>query len=136
MARWATLVEIAGNSFTGCRAIIIDGHQFNSAYVGSVDYANDASAKAQTVYRGVKGIKFGISMLSAEITKVQDTLADIQTAQAANSNFIVKITEGLYTINVYAIPDYEQAPWFTYDKHSEGWLENALWRFVVQGPHA
>lgn len=136
MARWATVCEIAGNSFTGCRAVILDGHQFNSIYIGSVDWANDSSVKAQVVNRGVKGIQFGISMLSAEMSKVTDTLSDIQTSQAANSNFRVTISEGLYALDLLCVPDYTvENGFFTYDKHSEGWLENGVWRFISQAQY-
>lgn len=132
MARWATFCEIAGNSFTGCRAELVDGHQFNSLYVGSIDFGNDGMPHVQVVNRGVKGIQFGISMVSALGTTIQAALADIQAAQAGNTTFEVEITEGLYTVAVNAVPDYNQTPWFSYRKHSEGYYEEALWRFVAQ----
>lgn len=132
MARWATLAEIAGNSFTGCRVLLLDPHAFNSIYVGSIDWGNDSTPSSQVVNRGVKGIQFGASMVSAEESVILATLADIQSAQASNISFDVHITEGLYDVNVNAIPDYSVPAWFTYEKHSEGWYENCVWRFVAQ----
>lgn len=132
MARWATLVEVAGNSFTGCRAEVVDGQGFLSVYGGSVDWANDGRAHVQVFNRGIKGIAFGIQMLSTQISILQDTIADVQTSQAANATFRVKITEGLYTIDVMVVPDYSAGNWLTHGKHSEGWIENVLMRFISE----
>lgn len=131
MARWATLAEIASNSFTGCRVILLDPHAFNSIYVGSIDWGNDSTPNQQVVNRGVKGIQFGVSMDSAQESIISATLVDIQAAQAGNTTFDVHITEGLYDINVNAMVDYSVPAWFTYEKHSEGWYEKCVWRFVA-----
>lgn len=133
MARWATLVEIAGVSFTGCRAEIVDPAGFLSIYAGSVDWANDGTAHVQVFNRGVKGIPFGIKMVSSAITSLSPMVAAVQAAQAADLNFRVKITEGLYTIDVMAVPDYNASPsWLTHGKHSEGWYEDILMRFISE----
>jgi len=133
MARWATLCKIADNDFTGCRAELVDSHQFNSIFAGSVDFNNFGRADAQTFNRGVAGIQFGISMTTAEKTKCDDTIADIASTQTSNAEFVVLITEGKYDLSLYCIPDYSVAGgWFQYDKHSEGWLERVMWRFIAQ----
>ena len=135
MARWATLIEVAGNSFTGCRGEIVDGQGFLSAYAGSVDWANDAKPHTQVFNRGVKGIPFGIQMVSSEQTLLLATIDDVRTAQAANATFRVKLNDSIYTIDVQAVPDYS-AGWITHGKHSEGWVENVLMRFISTGPGA
>jgi hypothetical protein len=136
MARWATICKIADVDFTGCRATLVDAHQFNTEFVGSVDWVNTGKAESQIVHRGVAGIQFGIAMTSAEMTKCQSTLTAIQTTQMSNTLFVVNIAEGLYTLDLWVKPDYT-APegWFTYEKHSEGMLENVLWRFISDSVH-
>lgn len=131
MSRWATFVEIAGISFTGCRATVVDGSGFLSIYGGSVDWANDNTAHQQVFNRGVKGIAFGIQMLSTEISALQDVFDAVETAEAANTTITVKITEGLYDINVLAVPDYSVSPsWVSSGPHSEGWIQDVLMRFI------
>ena len=130
MARWATLVEIAGVSFTGCRAEVLDGEPFLSQYVGSSQLANSFVPNVQVVNRGVKGIDFGIQMASNETTKIQQALTAIQTSQGLNQTFVVKIIDGIYNINVNAVPDYNQFPYLKMGKHSEGWYEDIIWRFT------
>lgn len=129
MARWATNIKIAGVDFTGCRAEILDGAGFQSAYAGSVDWANDAKPHTQVFNRGVKGIPFGIKFVSTDISRLQSTLAAIATAQGTNTTVVVELTEGIYTIKVNAVPDYSQT-WLIHGKHSEGWYEDVAFRFV------
>lgn len=136
MARWATLVDIAGVDYTGCRAEIIDGQAFLSPMVGSVDWANDMTPHVQLINRGVKGIQFGINMLSVESSKITSTVNNIKTAQSTNTTVRVRITDGLYTIDVNAVPDYSQQEWLTHGPHSEGWYQNVVWRFVSKGQYA
>lgn len=130
MARWATLVEIAGISFTGCRAEVLDGEPFLSQYVGSSQIANSFVPNVQVVNRGVKGIDFGIQMASNETTKIQQALTAIQTSQSLKQTFVVKIIDGIYNINVNVVPDYNQFPYLKMGQHSEGWYENIIWRFT------
>jgi hypothetical protein len=137
MARWATLCEIAGVSFTGCRAEIVDPEGFNNIYAGSVDWGNKSGTNVQVVNRGVKGVLWGIKMQTASSTNLSNTLAAIATALAtSNHYFRVKHTEGIYTLDLNCVPDYTQGDkWFTHDKQSEGWYENVLWRFATVGQH-
>lgn len=133
MARWATLIEIAGNSLTGCRAKVVDGQGFFSIYAGSVDWANDGKAHVQVFNRGIKGIPFGIKFVSTQASDLSAIISDVQTAQAASLNFRVKVTDGLYVIDVMAVPDYSASPsWVTYENESEGWLEGVLMRFISE----
>ena len=131
MARWATECKIAGVTFTGCRAEILDGQQFLSPLAGSVDWANDSKPHIQTFDRGVEGIQFGIQMLSQESAKIDQVFDAINAALATADTFEVEITDGLYDVNVNCVPDYSQK-WFDHGKHSEGWYENTTWRFVVE----
>lgn len=130
MARWATLCEIGTTEFTGCRVELLDGGQFKSQNVGSVDWANDGTPHVQTVNRGVKGIQFGLRMASALGTKLEDVFAEIQTLEATQSGIQVQVTDGMFDIDVIAVPDYS-TDWFTFGKHSEGWYEDVTLRFIV-----
>lgn len=132
MPRWATTVEIAGIVFTGCRAEVLDGEQFASEFRGSVDWGNDGSADAQMVNVGTRGNSFGIQMLSNEIGKVQDTLEAINAKLTLKQTFVVKIIDEMYSINVNAIPDFNQK-WFSAGRPAEGWVENVQFRFVSKG---
>lgn len=129
MARWATLCEIAGVVYTGCRVELIDAGPFKSQNAGSVDWANDAKPHVQTINRGVKGIQFGLRMVSAEGTKLSTLFAAIVTAESTQSGVRLKTTDGIFTIDVYAVPDYS-VDWFTFGKHSEGWYEDVTLRFI------
>lgn len=131
MARWATLIEIAGVEFTGCRAEIVDAQPFLSSYAGSVDQANDGTPYPQVFNRGVKGIQFGVQFQNTESAKITDVFSAIQTAEGANTTFEVHIEDGLYDVNVHVVPDYS-TQWFTHGKHSEGWYESALFRFITK----
>jgi hypothetical protein len=137
MARWATLCEIAGVSFTGCRAEIVDPEGFNSVYAGSIDWGNKGGTNVQVVNRGVKGVLFGIKMESAESTQLANTLFAISSALSGGNAFRVQHTEGLYTLDLDCEPDYTQGDkWFSHGKQSEGWYENVLFRFATVGQHA
>lgn len=127
MARWATLCEIAAVEFTGCRAELINAGQFKTERVGSVDWANDGTPHVQTINRGVKGIPFGVRFASAEGTKLDQVFTAIDAA--GDNTIVVKITDGIFTVNVNASPDYSQE-WFTFDKHSEGWYESVTLLFI------
>jgi hypothetical protein len=127
--RWATKIEIAGVSFTGCRGELLDPQGFKSAYVGSSEVANDFTPHVQVVNRGVRGISFGIKMSSAEASAIIDTLEAIGTAQSTNSTFVVEIEEEIYDINVNAVPDYN-TEWFQHGDHSEGWYRDVIFRFI------
>lgn len=133
MARWATFCEIGGVSFTGCRVEVIDADPFLSTYSGSVDWANDGTPHVQVVNRGERGIQFGLKMVSAEQTKLDNVFSAIQTAEGTQSSIVVAVTDGLFDINVDATPDYSQK-WFQFDKHSEGWYEGVILRFISIGP--
>jgi hypothetical protein len=132
MARWATLVEIAGVSLTGCRAEILNGEGFHSAYVGSNEFANDGDVHTQVVNRGTKGILFGIKFVSTQSSDLADILSAIQTAQAARVTFNVKINDGLYSVDHACNPDYSQQ-WLAHGEHSEGWYQDVTFRFVTKG---
>lgn len=132
MARWATLCEIAGVSFTGCRAEVVDGEEFHSPRAGSVDRGNDGTPHIQVVDRGVKGIQFGIVLMTAEATKITSVLSAYQITEGLGSTFPVKINDGIYNINVNVFRDYTNPKFPELGRHSEGWYENVLWRFVVE----
>ena len=132
MARWATTIVIAGIVFTGCRADILDGDQFASVYRGSVEWANEGTADAQIVNVGTRGNPFGIALLSNEIIKIKQALAAVNLAVANNTTFAVNVVDEVYTINVNAIPDWNQK-WFSHGPHSDGWLESVIFRFVSKG---
>lgn len=133
MARWATFCELGEVSFTGCRVELIDPGPFKSIYSGSVTQGNDATPDVQVVNRGVKGIHFGTRMVSAEQTKLADLFAAIATAESVQGTIKLKITDGLFIIDVLGHPDYS-VDWFTFGKQSEGWYEDVVLRWISAGP--
>lgn len=139
MARWATVVEIAGVIFSGCRAEMLDGKGLMSNYSGSVDWGNDYSPSVQTFNRGKKGVPFGIQFVSMEIEDLQDMVDAIKTAQAAGNSFRVKITDGIFSgtnaLDLNATPDYN-VDWLQTGSHSEGWVTNVILRFISQGAYS
>ena len=133
MPRWASTAEIAGVVFTGCRAEILDGAKFASPIRGSVDWGNDGTPNTQIINIGQKGIPFGVSMLSNETSKIKDALDAINYIVGIGGQFRVHIVDELYTIDVYALPDYNQ-DWFATGRPAEGWVENVVFRFVSLFP--
>lgn len=132
MARWATTIEVAGVSFTGCRGEILDGWQFATPYSGSIDTAADGTPHPQVVNRGVKGLAFGLQLASAQIATILEALEAINDAIAAQEAFAVRLADGLFDIDVVAHVDYSQQ-WFAPGKESEGWVEGVTFRFVSAG---
>ena len=135
MARWATTIEVAGVSLTGCRGLILDGNNFGSSYRGSVDWANDGTPYPQFVNVGVKGIAFGLSLTSTEASDLTAILTAIQTSEAARGTFRVHLVDGLYNIDVNAVADYSQQQWLTHGRESEGWIEEVTFRFISVSAH-
>ena len=130
MPRWASQIEIAGQSFTGCRAEIVDGESFASPFRGSVEWANSGQADFQTVNVGVKGNAFGLQMLSNEIIDVKSCLTAINAAINNNELFRVIVVDEMYSIHVMCSVDWNANPWFKHGRPAEGWVENVLFRFV------
>lgn len=129
MARWATLCEIQSVVFTGCRVELIDAGGFKSQNAGSVDWANDGTPHVQTVNRAARGIQFGLRMASAEGSKLTDVFDDIVAEESSQDPIRIKITDGIFNLDVWAVPDYSQ-DWFTWAKHSTGWYEDVTLRFI------
>lgn len=130
MARWATVCVIAGITYTGCRVEIIDAGPFRSQNAGSVDWANDGTPHVQTIDRGVKGIQFGLKMVSAEASKLESVFAAIVVAESTQASIGVDVEDGIFDIDVNAVPDYSM-DWFTFGKQSEGWYEDVTLRFIA-----
>ena len=131
MPRWASVIAVAGVTFTGCRGIILDGEVFSSTYAGSVTWANSAKANAQIVNKGVKGNRFGLQMDSAESSKLVTMLAAMQTAESGAGTFLVNLVDEFVTINHYCLKDYSLGDkWFQKGQTSEGWTENVILRFI------
>jgi hypothetical protein len=130
MPRWASLVEIAGVSFTGCRAILLDPHVFSLSLAGSVLPSADGTPHIQTVNVGVRGKAYGIQMAHADADKIIEALAAINTALSTGLTFPVHLVDALHDINVQSYPDFNQ-PFPTYGPESEGIIENVIFRFVA-----
>ena len=130
MARWATFCEIGGESFSGCRVEIIDAGPFKTVNSGSVDWANSGRPVIQTVNRGVKGIRFGLKMVSAHEDKLTNVFDAIEAGEATQVGIVVTVTDGLFDIDVVAVADYSVEEWFTSGKHSEGYYEDVTLRFI------
>ncbi len=129
MARWATTAVLGGVSFSGCRVELIDAQGFKSQNVGSVDYGNDGTAHVQAINRGVKGIPFGLRMVSALGTQLTSLFAAIEAAENTQSSIEIEVVDGIFDIDVNAVPDYSQE-WFQYGTHSEGYYEGVTLRFI------
>ncbi len=129
MARWATVCVIGGVTFTGCRVELIDAGPFKGQNSGSVDWANDGTPWVQTVNRGVKGIQYGLKMVSAEMSKLQDVFDAITAAEGTQSGIEIEVTDAIYDIDVISVPDYSQ-DWFTHGEQSEGWYQDVTLRFI------
>lgn len=129
MARWASFCEIGNVSFTGCRVEIIDAGAFRGQNAGSVDWANDGTPHIQAVNRGVKGIQFGLKMVSAQGTKLEDVFSMIEIGEETQEGIVITATDGIFNIDIIAVADYTQE-WFTFTKHSEGWYEDVTLRFI------
>lgn len=132
MARWAISCVLGGVSFSGCRVELVDAGGFISQNVGSVDWANDGTPHVQTVNRGQKGIPFGLKMVSAQQSQLTSLFSAIQTAENTQSSIEIEIEDGMFDLEIDAVPDYSQT-WFTYEKHSEGYYEGVQLRFISIG---
>lgn len=129
MPRWATLVEIAGVSFTGCRAVIVDGQPFNTSYRGSGLPSADGTPYMQRISVGVKNVAFGINFVRADADKLSDVLTAIQAAEAAGNPFVVAYTDALYTLDLLVWPDYNQR-WYSHGPESEDMIDDVTFRFL------
>jgi hypothetical protein len=130
MPRWNIKTKIAGVDFSNCRATIIDGDAFASDFRGSITPAADGTPHVERANKGVKGNKFGVSMLYAEAQMIKDTLAAIQAAEADGEPFVVELEDALYDLALYVYLDYDQRP-YTHGPESEDIIQNVVFRFVA-----
>lgn len=134
MSRWATVCVIAGVSFTGCRAELIDANEFLDDYAESGDWGNDSTMHIQGINRGVKGLTFGIKFASIEISKINNVRSAVAAAKASKVTFRITITDDPFDIDVNGSTDpTAQGGWLQYPGlHSEGWAEDVTMRFVAK----
>lgn len=133
MARWATVCVVGGVTFTGCRVEMVDAEPFLSTRTGSTDWANDGTVYIQAVDRSTRGIQFGLNMVSAEGTKIQDVINAVNTAAGTQDGIEIEVTDGIISIDVIATADYTKESWFHLGQQSEGWYTNVSFRFISQG---
>jgi hypothetical protein len=134
MARFATLCEIAGVSVTGCRVEVDPSTApvLNSRS-GSVDWANDHKPHVQVFNAGALGKFVVLNFASQDIDNHLGPLLDaVDAAEATASTFTLRVVDGLYDIDVQAGRDFTQQ-WMTHGKHSEGWYETIVMRFLIHG---
>jgi hypothetical protein len=112
MPRWASLVEIAGVSLTGCRVEIQNPFRFKTNFVGSTVPGNDGSGDSQIMNVGRKRIDFGLNVFSKEITVVDNVLTAIETVQVTDGLFRVKYIDEMYNLDIKCTRDYNQEEWF------------------------
>jgi hypothetical protein len=137
MARWATQCILGSKDLSSCRVELINAGGFKSQHVGSLDYANSGDVNIQTLNRGTKGIKFGLKFNSTLGTDLQDIFDEIDAAEATSTTYIRgQIEEGIIDVDIKISPDYSVEEWATWDKHSEGWYENVVLRFVSRGDYS
>jgi hypothetical protein len=132
MGRFASTIEIAGVSFTGCRGFILDGEQFATSVRGSADWAADGTPHVQMVAVGAKGLQFGVQLVQSQNAKLAEMLEAIEDAQAQGQTFEVRLADGLFDIHVHAYVDFTQG-WFQRGQESEGWTANTTVRFISMG---
>lgn len=129
MARWASRIEVAGVSFTGCRGEIQNGVGFSSPFRGSVEWAASGKPHVQHINTNYKGIQFGLNMVSAQTSKIRDVFNAVIVAQAAGSTFVVWLTDELYNIKVNVFTDYS-TEWITHGNPAEGFTPDVVMRFI------
>lgn len=137
MSRWATTVEIAGVTLTGCRWKIIDAEKFHSDFVGSATWANSGKANAQIVNVGVKGNPFGLALDGEAAMLISDfhsVTGAIRTAESTLLTFEVKAIDDIFPDEIWVdcIKDYTVEKWVTHGNISEGWVEGVIFRFISQ----
>lgn len=135
MARWASVCILGDADFSLCRVELVDAGGFYSPRVGSVDFANDGTPIVQTVLRDRRGILFSLKMVSAEGTALQALFTSIAAAEATNQSIRGRITDGIIAVDIFTTPNYSIDPWWTFDKHSEGWYENVVTHWVSKGDY-
>lgn len=132
MSRFATVCEIAGVVFTGCRANVVEAVGTLSNYGGSMDYGNDHEPHAQVFNRGKKGVPFGIKFASLEQSKIEQVRAAIEAAMAANTTFVVEINDSIYSINANCIRAFDRE-WIEHPpEHSESWMKDTTIWFTIK----
>jgi hypothetical protein len=129
MPRWASKIIIGPQDFSGCRGLIIGGHEFDSGNRGSIDWAASGTPYVQIITVGAVGLPFGVSMENIEASKIETALAAIRTAEGTGSTIEVWLTDALNDIHVRAYPDY-RVPWFTHGPESEGMIADVMFHFI------
>ena len=132
MAKWCSLIEVAGVSFTGCRGQIMDAANFMSPFRGSVEWTNDGGVNAQQVNTNYKGVQFGLAMSSVEITKMNLLKAAALAAQMARTTFEVWLVDELHNIRCNAILDSSQARPISHGDPLGGYVEEVVIRFICK----
>jgi len=127
--RWASIIEIAGISFSGCRGEIQNGVQFLTPFKGSVEHAASGKPHVQHVNTQYRGLQYGIIMVSVEQDKFNDMVAAIRTAQLSGSTFVTRFVDEVYNINVNAYVDYTRE-WVTHGQPSSGMIPNVALSFI------
>lgn len=136
MGRWNIQTIIAGVDFSLCRAVIVDGANFATLYAGSVARSAFGIPHVQRVRRDVKGLPVGVHMERAEAETINTMRAAVQVKEAAAQAFRLQLQDALYTLDVWAVPDYSQQTWITHGEESEGIIENVTMRFIVVDNYA
>lgn len=139
MARFASVIEIAGISYTGCRGLLINGEEFADAIRGSVNWGLESTPHPHSIDTLFKGLPFGVSLGSDDggnlISKVNLTLNAIKTARATVGYFTFVWVDEQYNINAKLIQDFNQQ-WYTTGRYSEGVIKGITFRFIVREANA
>ena len=134
MPRFPSVIEIAGIVYTGCRGLLIDGHQFADSVKGSVEWAMDSTPHPQTIDTQFKGVQFGFQLGmddgAVTIEKVAQTVQAIKDSRASIGHFPFYVVDSQYTIDVDAVPDYTQV-WYNTGRYSDGYVKEVVFRFIV-----
>lgn len=135
--RFPSLIEIAGISYTGCRAKLLNGEEFADSFRGSVNNGIDSTPHIHGVETLYRGLPFGVIVApdddsGVEISKVNQTLNAIKTNRATVGFFVFRLDDAQYSISVKAIPDYNQVWYSTGDKYSGEYVSQVTFRFIVR----
>ncbi|MCP9496079.1 MAG: hypothetical protein MSG64_16650 [Pyrinomonadaceae bacterium MAG19_C2-C3] len=119
-------------SGTPAKAFIEDGAKFSDV-VGSSSIALDGTVYSQIAEQAGRGVAFGVrcDYLGADVartvrTAVVDAFADGAAVRVTASDAFVEF-------DVYAIPDFTQGSWITYESFSGQILKGVRFRFLATG---
>ncbi len=135
MSRFADTVVIAGVEHSGCRALLIDGHELYDDERGNLKWALDSTLHEQTINTARKGAQFGIALGDAdatiEIAKLHQTVNAVKSQCQTQSYFTLEWEDSQLEMDLKCVRDWTQQ-WVAYGKYTEGRIYQVVFRFAVK----